>query len=253
MRPLKRSPHIGCSTPTSSCATQSWLQVCTLSWVCCFQPSLYTSVEKDWSILVFQRSWRAVQTTRRLCTLSWTRLALTARDIDSDTPLFSSVLGNIWAFEILLAHSRLSQNSAAQVWFDNISALWLALKKLGTSWWSSWFASCKVRFFAFFFIIRLFQYSNLFHHLTIDCSHTCKGEVLKRVRGYVFGKKRDQRELIKVGLLFSLSSLFSLLFSLLSLRSLFILLHPVWLTEFFYNYVFHFHIHCCDLFSSLYI
>merc|ERR1711997_532918 len=26
-----------------------------------------------------------------------------------------------------------------------------------------------------------------------------QGEVLKRVRGYVFGKKRDQRELIKVG------------------------------------------------------
>ena len=31
MGPLKISPHIiGCSTPTSSCATQSWLQVCTL-------------------------------------------------------------------------------------------------------------------------------------------------------------------------------------------------------------------------------
>ena len=30
IKPLKKSPHIGCSTPTSSCATQSWLQVCTL-------------------------------------------------------------------------------------------------------------------------------------------------------------------------------------------------------------------------------
>ena len=63
-----------------------------------------------WERLVyscFQRSWRAVQTTRRRCTLSWTRLALTARDIDSDTPLFSSVLGKICSF-LLLAHSRLS-------------------------------------------------------------------------------------------------------------------------------------------------
>ena len=35
--------------------------------------------------------------------------------------------------------------------------------------------------------------------LVIKLVRKIQGEVLKRVRGYVFGKKRDQRELIKVG------------------------------------------------------
>ena len=34
--------------------------------------------------------------------------------------------------------------------------------------------------------------------LVIKLVRKLQGEVLKRVRGYVFGKKRDQRELIKV-------------------------------------------------------
>merc|ERR1719222_1805557 len=35
--------------------------------------------------------------------------------------------------------------------------------------------------------------------LVIKLVRKIQGEVLKRVRGYVYGKKRDQRELIKVG------------------------------------------------------
>ena len=54
--------------------------------------------------------------------------------------------------------------------------------------------------------LRSFYPAGWFHRicqerdeLVIKLVRKIQGEVLKRVRGYVFGKKRDQRELIKVG------------------------------------------------------